>query len=757
MGIIEEANELRGGKKLAAAVIFCVICVAINYIGSQIAQATGLPLYFDCLGIILAGMFGGYIPGIAVGYITNLITSTSDPSSVYWCLTSVLIALAAAFFSKRGWFEKPHTIALSILVLALIGGGIGSVISWLLNDAFGGGTLEDFMALLGTSLMWDLVDKGITVIVAVIIKRILPSWLKNLFDFSIWQQTPLEGEKLERVRHVTTRRASLRTKIVAILAITMIIIALVTTGISSYMFFRSNAESQATMGDGIASLMSDRINANRIDDYLERGAMMPGYSETEQALEGIRNRFSDVKYVYVYKIEEDGCHVVFDLDSPDGEEGQKPGYVEEFDPSFEKYLPDLLAGKPVDPIVSNDSYGWLLTIYKPLYNNAGECTAYIGIDISMERLVQDGFAFLARVFILFAAFFILICAIAIWLAEYGLIMPVNSIARVSSNFAFRSEEEREANVEHLRGLDVKTGDEVENLYKAVTKTTEDTMQYIADAQEKAETIERMQDNLIMVMADLVESRDQHTGDHVRKTAAYTKVIMDEMRREGIYDDVLTDEFVENVVKSAPLHDVGKIEVSDVILNKPGRLTDEEFKIMQHHTIAGQHILEDAAGAMSDPGYLEEAQRLAGYHHEKWNGSGYPYGLSGEDIPLSARIMAVADVFDALVSKRSYKDGMPIDKALSIIEKDAGSHFDPQVATAFLHAEDKARSIAEEHGDASGTAGDIRDASDSAKEADAGKPNNDEDGGSKEGVDSGTTTGADASATGKADGDGASMK
>ena len=116
--------------------------------------------------------------------------------------------------------------------------------------------------------------------------------------------------------------------------------------------------------------------------------------------------------------------------------------------------------------------------------------------------------------------------------------------------------------------------------------------------------------------------------------------------------------------------------------------------MKSHTIAGQQILESAKGAVSDSSYLDEAQRLAAYHHEKWDGSGYPYGLAGEEIPLSARIMAVADVFDALVSKRSYKEGFPIDKAFAIIEEGIGTHFDPEVARAFLHARDKARAVAE---------------------------------------------------------------
>ena len=197
-----------------------------------------------------------------------------------------------------------------------------------------------------------------------------------------------------------------------------------------------------------------------------------------------------------------------------------------------------------------------------------------------------------------------------------------------------------------------------------------------------------------MLADMVESRDKCTGDHVRKTAAYTGIIMRELKRKGIYLDQLTDAFMQDVVNSAPLHDVGKIQVSDAILNKPGKLTDEEFEIMKTHTTAGAEVISRAIDMVAEgnSGYLKEAVNLAHYHHEKWNGQGYPCGLAGEDIPLSARIMAVADVFDALVSKRSYKDGFPFEKAMSIIQEGSGSHFDPKVVDAFVSAQDEVRRV-----------------------------------------------------------------
>ena len=201
--------------------------------------------------------------------------------------------------------------------------------------------------------------------------------------------------------------------------------------------------------------------------------------------------------------------------------------------------------------------------------------------------------------------------------------------------------------------------------------------------------------MIMVLADLVESRDKYTGDHVRKTAAYARITLNQMLKEGIYADSLTEDYIRDVVASAPLHDVGKIRVPDALLNKPGRLNDEEFAQMRKHAVDGGEIIRRAIHtvARNDTGYLREAGNMACYHHEKWDGSGYPEGLRGEEIPLSARVMAVADVFDALVSVRSYKKGFPVDKALDIIREGSGTHFDPNIVRAFMDAEDEVRRVA----------------------------------------------------------------
>ncbi|MCR5813690.1 MAG: HD domain-containing protein [Desulfovibrio sp.] len=218
------------------------------------------------------------------------------------------------------------------------------------------------------------------------------------------------------------------------------------------------------------------------------------------------------------------------------------------------------------------------------------------------------------------------------------------------------------------------------------KVEYDTIQReIAYTKERQRNLNAMRDAMMITIADLVESRDQNTGTHIRKTASYVNAIINELKRQGMFKDTITDEYIENVVRSAPLHDIGKINVPDSILNKPDKLTDEEFKIMMTHAAVGGKIIDHIIQITPDSEYLNDAKDLATYHHEKWNGAGYPEGLAGENIPLSARIMAVADVFDALVSNRAYKKKFPLEKAFAIIREESGTHFDPRIVNAFFAA------------------------------------------------------------------------
>lgn len=200
-----------------------------------------------------------------------------------------------------------------------------------------------------------------------------------------------------------------------------------------------------------------------------------------------------------------------------------------------------------------------------------------------------------------------------------------------------------------------------------------------------ERVAAMQSGMITLMAEIVENRDGSTGGHIRRTAAYVEKIARELQRQGAYPDTLTDAYVQNMIVAAPLHDIGKIRIPDAVLQKPGRLTDEEFGIMKTHAEAGARLIAYAKTELGESAYLSMAEEMADCHHEWWDGRGYPHGSKGEEIPLCARIMAVADVFDALTSRRCYKDALPLEKAYAIIREESGTHFDPAVVEAFFSA------------------------------------------------------------------------
>lgn len=206
-------------------------------------------------------------------------------------------------------------------------------------------------------------------------------------------------------------------------------------------------------------------------------------------------------------------------------------------------------------------------------------------------------------------------------------------------------------------------------------------------QKKTEHILDMQRKMVLGMADMIESRDMNTGGHIKRTSAAVAIFAKELQKFG-EEFQFSDQFLENVIKAAPMHDLGKIAVDDRILRKPGKFTPEEFEQMKTHSAKGAKIVESVLSGVEDTEFVRIAKNIAKYHHEKWNGQGYPENLGGLDIPPEARIMALADVFDALVSKRCYKEKMGYDEAFGIIEDSLGTHFDPVLGRLFINCREE---------------------------------------------------------------------
>lgn len=200
-------------------------------------------------------------------------------------------------------------------------------------------------------------------------------------------------------------------------------------------------------------------------------------------------------------------------------------------------------------------------------------------------------------------------------------------------------------------------------------------------EEKTEHISNIQAQILTGMADLVENRDDNTGGHIRRTSDVVRILVDVIRENQLLN--LDEQFCRDLIKAAPMHDLGKIGIGDAILRKRGRLTEEEFAVMQTHTIKSEALVESILKGVEEEHFVRIAMNVARHHHEKWNGFGYPDKLKGEDIPMEARIMAIADVYDALVSKRCYKEPMSFEKAAEVMLDSMGSHFAPEMRRVFL--------------------------------------------------------------------------
>ena len=226
-----------------------------------------------------------------------------------------------------------------------------------------------------------------------------------------------------------------------------------------------------------------------------------------------------------------------------------------------------------------------------------------------------------------------------------------------------------------------TDDTANKKYIRLLDTYNESLQREVDA--KTRHIVQMHDNLIMSLAMMVESRDNSTGGHIKRTSEGVRILIDEILAEGFLP--LSEEFCRDVVKAAPMHDLGKIAVDDAVLRKPGRFTDEEYAQMKRHSAEGARVIHEILLHTDDGSFKAVAENVAHYHHERWDGSGYPDGLRGDEIPIEARIMAVADVYDALVSKRVYKEAFDFGKADRIILEGMGTQFDPQLRSAYEKA------------------------------------------------------------------------
>lgn len=234
--------------------------------------------------------------------------------------------------------------------------------------------------------------------------------------------------------------------------------------------------------------------------------------------------------------------------------------------------------------------------------------------------------------------------------------------------------------------------------KLQSELEEKNKQLETTVEEQTKTIAEMQMETIFSLAKLAQSRDDDTGKHLERVQKYCHILATEMSKMPKYKDIVTKDYIKNIVCACPLHDIGKVAIPDSILLKPGKLTDEEFAVMKKHTIYGAETLNEVYEHFGSNEFIKMGIDIAKYHHERWDGKGYPEGLAGENIPLCARIMAIADVYDALSSRRTYKAAFPHKKCVEIIKEGKNTQFDGDIVDVFLNENDGFALIKQLYGD-----------------------------------------------------------
>lgn len=490
--------------------------------------------------------------------------------------------------------------------------------------------------------------------------------------------------------------------VVAILILTVVIVY------SGYHLFerhvRSNYEKYVTTVLNNAYSITEE---HCFGDMIAKREMPEGYELLRESLNKIKEN-SDIKYMYAIYFDDinDIDSLTYAINTKTYKElsnGGKYTYLgtpcEEG--SFEKEtlieLQNAVKHRLKESGVLDgysEEYGHMLNAYHVIYDSKDNAVGLLCVEIDINDISEELHLYIRTIVVFVTIFTILIIVFYVTKIEYSLIYPITSITDAANDFIknIGDQDAMDESANKLVSMDINAKNEVGDLYRTVSKMETDMAGQLRDIRQYTENILKMQNGLMVLMADMVEVRDSDTGAHIQKTVAYVQIILDGLNKKGYYSDQLTKTFMEDVIKSAPLHDVGKINIPDAILNKPGKLTDEEYDIMKTHTTAGKAIIDKAINAVEGESYLREARNMAAYHHERIDGRGYPEGLSGEDIPLSARIMAVADVFDALTSPRVYKPAFSLEKALSILREGSGTQFDDKCVEVFIDALDDVKKI-----------------------------------------------------------------
>jgi HD-GYP domain-containing protein (c-di-GMP phosphodiesterase class II) len=706
---MEDIKKMDGRYLLSWRIwVFALAALGLNLGLSAICSSLNLPIYLDTLGTLLTGALCGAIPGMFVAMFTAGIKGAIwNMGNTYYCIVTTQLAIFAYTFSKRHDYKKIKGYFISLLSMTFVSGALGGLQSWLLAkfsispasyewmiDDFISAGIHPFFAQCFVCTIYSLFDLTITHVMIFLFLRFAAPRFGNkltLSEIYVWNKKADRSYKYHNDYSKLSARA-------VILTFSVNMAIAVVVGLTAGAVYRQKCITNfSSIAKAYSASASYVVDGDELDTFLTEAAngeevsSKTDYMNTEKKLNSILSNTKYISTITVCVIDASAkkCHLVFDVEKSG--ENLTCGSWKDLDTAFYPYLENFEAGEGNIPyVITNNSKS--IKFYTPVraLNGTGKTVAYASASVDITSVNSDIGYFLGKLFSLLLSISFMAIYIAYYYMSTMVIKPVGWIVKQASEFDRIGVKKWLVSEEWQNRIVIDSNDDIENLYKIISRNEVNICDSFDQIEKQTAVMLRMERNIVTALADMVESRDENTGDHVKRTSLYVRIISDEMLKERIYPETLNKDYAEKLVQAAPLHDIGKIKISDTILNKPGKLTPEEFNMMKEHTIEGGKIIDEALKGISGDSYLEVAKEVAMYHHERWDGTGYMKGLKGENIPLSARIMAVADVFDALVSKRSYKEPFSYEEALKIIKEETGTHFDPLVIKAFMNAQDKVK-------------------------------------------------------------------
>ena len=608
-------------------ILICIGGLILNLFGSLIAEAFDLSIYLDTSGTIFIAALGGYAPGIAVGFFTNLLKAFFEPSQMYFCSVNVFVAMFTTFFARRGFFNNFGKLLIIVPSLTFVSGTLDLLIADFLNSTSFLKSVNEFETDFAENIVIECLDKSFSVLLAFVLLKFTPAQVEKSFRELGQRQAPLSEEMKRVVSEESYLSASLRTKTLAILMLSSLF-ASSSIALISYLLFKDAAvDERIKTVDSMVTVAVSEINPYQVDNYIKFGREAAGYKDTEERLYAIKNSATDARYLYVYRILEDGCHVVFDLNAATIA-GDKPGQVVELDESLLPYKDDLISGRPIPPIITDDEYGYLLTLYKPVYDGAGRCQCYVAIDFSMDMLLAYTHVFIIKLLALFAGCFIFIFAIGRAFVENNIILPVNTIAYCARNFSYDSIAAREKNIERIKSLQIKTGDEIENLYRSLLRTTENFLRYLEHLQRAKVQVADMIGKVFAM--DEIAHKDSLTG--VKNKTSYVEKIAELDKKisagEAEFCIVMVD---VNYLKR--VNDTYGHEIGNTYLKNACRLTCAVFGAENVYRVGGDEFVVILSGEKVSLSKYFVAQFKSEMEHK----------LSNESLALWEKVSAAVGV------------------------------------------------------------------------------------------------------------------